>query len=123
MSQRPARSVYLPAGGGIVHRVFAAGAAGKRVGFDFAGLAQAETEGRIAGIGLDQYTLSMACSANIGHAEDRFRAGLALDREHPFFGIRDAVMHVIAGNSADGLIGAPVNAGVGFAARGVERSK
>ncbi len=63
----------------------------------------------------------MAGGADIAGAEDGVGAGLALDGEHPLFGVRRAVVDVVAGNAADGLEVAPVDVGVGVAARGVER--
>ena len=122
-SQRPACSVHLSAGDGIVDRVFAAGSAGERSGLHFAGLAQAQAQRGIAGIGLDQHALAMARSAHIARAEDSFRPRLALDGKHPLVRVGNAVMDVVAGNAADRLIGAPVDARVGMAARRVQRGK
>ena len=122
-TERPAGAVHLASADRVVDSVLAEGSAGERAGLDFAGLAEAEAERRVAGVRLDQNALAVAGGADVACAEDGLGAGLALDGEHPLFCVGRAVMNVIAGNAADGDKAAPVETGVGMAARGIQRNE
>src|SRR5580698_1946712 len=118
--QRPAGSVDLPSRDGIVDRVFSVCAAGKRAGQYLTGLAETQTECGIASIRLDENALMMARRTDVAGAQDGIRAGLALDRKHPLFGIGRLVVDVVAGNTADGFKVGPVEVYVRMAARRVQ---
>ena len=77
----------------------------------------------ISWIWLNENALAMAGSADIARAEDGVRSGLPLDREHPLLGVGRAVVDVVSGNAADRLVGAPVDVGIGIAARRIQRGK
>ncbi len=119
-SERAAGSVDLTACDGEIGGVFAAGSAGGGAGHDLAGLAEAQAEGWVADVGFDENALAMAGVADVGCGEDCIRTGLALDGEHPLLGVGRFVVDVVAGDALDGEEVAPVKAGVGVVARGVQ---
>ena len=121
--ERTTRTVDHAAADGVVGRVFAIGTAGEGAGLHFTRLAQAQTQSGVAGIGLRQHTLVVACIAYIGHTEDGFGTGLPLDREGPLLGVRRGVVDVVAGDAADGFVGSPVYVCIRLLPRGTERRK
>src|SRR5580693_211684 len=65
----------------------------------------------------------MRLIAHIAGAEHSAVRELALDREHVLLGVRNAVADGVGGNSADGDVLRPVEAGIGMAAGRVQWSK
>src|SRR5271154_6702347 len=120
-AKRSARSVHLAASNGEVDCVLTARSAGERSRLHLAGLAEAETQRRIPGIGLYQDALAMAGGADVVCAYDSIRSYLPLNGEHPFVGVRSAIVNVVTGNAFDRLVGAPVNAVVWILRRRVQR--
>src|SRR5580704_8464038 len=114
--ERPARSVHLPTSDWVIHRIFPARAAGECSGSHFARLAEAQAKRRIAGIRFDQYTLTMAGSADITRVKYRVGPSLALNRKHPLFRIWHAVVQVVPWDATDRLISAPADVSVGMGA-------
>src|ERR1700733_6675500 len=87
------------------------------------GIAQEQAQRWVAGVRFHEHEKPMRLRADVTRAEYCLGSQAALERQHVFLGVRNAIARRIVGNPCNGLELRPIDAGVGMARTRAPRSE
>src|SRR5580704_7588119 len=122
-TKRAARAVENLSGVADVLAVFAERTARNLAWGEVRGIAEREAKRWIARIGFRDDEQSMSLCADVVHAQHRVRAETALERQHVFLGVRNAIGGEVIRKAGDRLKLRPVDGVVGMARAGIQWSE
>src|SRR5580704_12819421 len=122
-TERAARAVENLAGVSDVLAVFAKRTARNLAWREVRGIAERKAKRRIARVGLGDDEEAMSLRADVIHAQNRVRAEAALERQHIFLGVGNAIRREVVRKAGDRLKLRPVDGVVGMARAGIQWSE
>ncbi len=122
-TERAACAVENLACGADVLTVFAEGAARSLAGREVCGIAEHQAQSGVAGIRFGDDEQAMALRADVVDAQDGVGTESALERQHVFLGVGNAIRREVVRQAGDGFELRPVDGCVGMARAGIEWSE
>src|SRR5271163_534940 len=122
-AERAASAVENLARGGGVLRIFAKRAARGLSRCEIGGVAQKQAESWVAWVRFLDHEKAMPLRADVIQTEDGVINQAALEREHVFLGVRNAIGSPIVGEAGNGLELRPIYIRVGILGAGIQRSE